>query len=282
MTRSEFLSLLEDPHALARLPLEELQGLALRYPYAANIRLLLLLRTHGEEATAATGDYLAPAAAATFDRAHLYDLLQQLERNPAPAGDTLELIELDELAAERLAAPPQEQLPSRMNEAASVVPQPVSAPAPPPPPAAPPPPGLRLGGWASRAAAWSEVGQAAARSFPPPAPGRPRPEDPTKFTAPAAPPDPLHRRAHLERLRRRSQPRRPAPAPDRDLGHIAAASLGDRGAIASETLAELLVQQQQYRSAIRMYRRLMLLNPEKGPIFAGLIEALKEKLSSHG
>jgi hypothetical protein len=64
----------------------------------------------------------------------------------------------------------------------------------------------------------------------------------------------------------------------RESGPLGQPSTFDRGEIASETLAELLVRQQQYPRAIRMYRRLVLLYPEKKAIFARQIQELKEKL----
>ena len=59
---------------------------------------------------------------------------------------------------------------------------------------------------------------------------------------------------------------------------IARRSLVSSEGTASETLARLLVQQGQYQNAIKMYRRLELLYPEKKTIFAGLIRDLQKKL----
>ncbi len=52
-------------------------------------------------------------------------------------------------------------------------------------------------------------------------------------------------------------------------------SLKDRKDLASETLAELLVTQEQYSKAIQMYERLILKFPEKSSYFADKIENLK-------
>ncbi|MBK7476268.1 MAG: hypothetical protein IPI11_09755 [Haliscomenobacter sp.] len=48
--------------------------------------------------------------------------------------------------------------------------------------------------------------------------------------------------------------------------------------LASETLAELLIRQQQYQKAIAVYERLILIFPEKTAFFAGKIESLKNLL----
>jgi len=55
---------------------------------------------------------------------------------------------------------------------------------------------------------------------------------------------------------------------------IAKRSLEDQVDIASETLADLLVKQQQYPKAIDMYERLKLKFPQKSVYFAGKIEEL--------
>lgn len=55
---------------------------------------------------------------------------------------------------------------------------------------------------------------------------------------------------------------------------IAKRSLEDQVDIASETLADLLVKQQQYPKAIDMYERLKLKIPQKSVYFAGKIEEL--------
>ena len=49
--------------------------------------------------------------------------------------------------------------------------------------------------------------------------------------------------------------------------------------IASETLAELLVVQEQYEKALNMYKRLILIFPEKSSFFAAKIKELNKKLS---
>lgn len=53
-------------------------------------------------------------------------------------------------------------------------------------------------------------------------------------------------------------------------------SLQEHEEIATETLADLLVQQESYDKAIQMYERLILIFPEKSSFFAEKIEALKK------
>ncbi|TXB62068.1 hypothetical protein [Phaeodactylibacter luteus] len=57
--------------------------------------------------------------------------------------------------------------------------------------------------------------------------------------------------------------------------HIAARSITENDEIASETLARLLARQGQTGKAVEMYRRLMLVFPEKSDYFAQLIQNLK-------
>jgi len=63
-----------------------------------------------------------------------------------------------------------------------------------------------------------------------------------------------------------------------EVTRIARRRLVAQEAVASETLAGLLVRQGQYQNAIKMYQHLSLLYPEKKTTFAGLIKDLKEKL----
>ncbi|NJB87453.1 hypothetical protein GGR26_003233 [Lewinella marina] len=217
-------------------------------------------------------EYLSRFASATFDRAHLYNLLASLDLKEEERGEVLELLELEELELTPLENTFSEALPSRLNELPTPEPAPVSfdmdypdEPVILPPRQEPPPPPSRAGmvEWVSVAATYSQLLPALVRAA--------RPEDPAVFAAKVAP---RSRNANLSdrlrKLRRRQQaasPRKSSP----DTG-------GEGGVVVSETLAALLVRQEQYQSAIKMYRRLILLYPEKKPIFAGLIEKLKEKL----
>lgn len=104
------------------------------------------------------------------------------------------------------------------------------------------------------------------------------------------PPQP---KKHFSSWKRQLQPRKlpklssaPQPAETKKLSKvkkakppvkvsvIAKRSLQDQEDIASETLAALLVKQEQYPKAIEMYERLKLKNPQKSVYFAGKIEEL--------
>ena len=66
---------------------------------------------------------------------------------------------------------------------------------------------------------------------------------------------------------------------DVPLDQIVQNSLEESDEIASETLAELLTSQQQYKKALAMYERLILIFPEKSTFFAEKIKHLKKILS---
>lgn len=293
MDAAAFQRYLEQPTALYELPQEQLRELVDQYPYSANLRLLLLLKArleaHPEEAV-----YLARAAAATFDRARLYDLLRELSLDPAgEATEILELHNLDELALEEAALPREaivetpvsdrgpryeERLPEPEDGAYDAF---TDVPAPPTDSRAiivnhPPATVVDLDRWAAAAAAFQ-------LALPAP------PYHPTLHPRSApAPPEPTARfqsnsggeQPSLgDRLRsiRNLQARKLADE-QAEVRRIARRSLISQEGTASETLARLLVQQGQYRNAIKMYRRLELLYPEKKAIFAGLIQDLQRKL----
>ena len=266
--------------------MEDLVGLAERYPYAPNVLLLLVLKAKREEHPQLP-HYLSRFAAATFDRPHLYNLLHRLDRQAEEPGETLELIALEELELTPLSANPVEELPSRLNEATLAAPlrQPIEqhdAPVALPPVVRPntsastsyPAKTTRGPQWVATAAAFSELlAQVHARFGPsipqiksPTAAG---PQDPTRFLpiinryGDARP-----LRERLERLRR--------PAGTGPAGELSRSSAYEP--VVSETLADLLVRQEQYHHAIRMYQRLELLYPEKKAIFADRIQELKEKI----
>lgn len=73
-------------------------------------------------------------------------------------------------------------------------------------------------------------------------------------------------------------------APDQtnqqDIENFADKSVMENTEIASETLAELLIAQEQYEKAIRMYKRLILIFPQKSSYFEGKIKSLNKLLSS--
>lgn len=88
------------------------------------------------------------------------------------------------------------------------------------------------------------------------------------------------KREELKRLKKRlkkaKKKKKKAAAKDRKIIQFAAQSLTVDKTIASETLAELLIKQEQFEKAIQMYKRLELIFPEKSAYFAQKIEKLKK------
>lgn len=305
MTAAELNDLLREPAGLANVPLQDLESLARQFPYSPNLRLLLLLRARlNEEGN--LDAYLQRCAAATCDRSYLYDLLAELDTadlSPLelPRSERLELRELEELLQPEdtprttpqtaFLALDEAPAPEKESFAALIVDTPPS----------PPPPPLDLEDWALTATAFlnARIAPDFTDASPPPhvpetitgssaaPPSVSAPSGPT--TLPAQPPrvvgprpsrsrepEPLSNR--LQRLRRRNQARRRPGEDSTDVSRIARRSVTKTEGLASETLADLLVRQGQYEKAIRMYRRLSLLNPGKSRIFAGLIAELQQKL----
>ena len=271
MTGKDFLRLLEQPRLLYELPSSELQQLAVRFPYSANLRLLLLLKAHleGHPEEAA---YLARCAASTFDRASIYDTLRELDALPEEdlemAGEVLELKELDDLVLDTL--------PEQVEEHAPLAEQ------------LPPPVSDLVSGWDGELLEEEEAGtplitsalneggetgqesdvQPSAEEPPSATPSQPQRETPQTGYG-----------SLQERLARiRTRQRALGFEEKEDVNRIARRSLVAQEEVASETLAKLLIRQGQYQNAIKMYQRLILLYPEKKTTFAGLIKDLKEKL----
>ena len=317
MTAKDFQQYLEHPRMLYDLPLASLQQLAMEYPYSPNLRLLLLLKSHleGHDNEA---DYLNRCAAAAFDRSFIYDLLRDADPlPPAQDTDVLELRTLEELALEEAAltpAPPPETKASTLTYAnifpeydnkvvdaetpeietpaaaettnAIIVPTAPEVPEPETTPAAEEFPAIDMNTWAGNATAfqvatpdWTEAK----------APTIAEETTAEQVTDEPAAPEPLSKfepspaaatsgmlRDRLRQIRRRQTDK--LAHEQEEVKKIARRSLVSQEAVASETLARLLVRQGQYQNAIKMYRRLELLYPEKKAIFAGLIKDLKEKL----
>lgn len=261
MERHELLNYLKQPALLTDISVERLREQVAAFPYAANLRLLLLLKAR-QCKDAHYEQYLAQFAAVTFDRPHLFDLVQSLSLGVERSGEVLELLELEELELAPLSSA-YEELPSRLNE----VPLPVSStvdetstdgtstdkqvhssistePA-----------KLPLREITPTEAPTTEVPIVVAPPVDPPLP-----DPPQHFTLPLPLGLTFEERMHALR---NIQPLREAPP---------------QGGALSETLADLLVRQGQPARAIEMYRRLGLVNPEKKSIFAGLIQELKEKI----
>ncbi|OAV43101.1 tetratricopeptide repeat-containing protein [Lewinella sp. 4G2] len=101
------------------------------------------------------------------------------------------------------------------------------------------------------------------------------PQDPADFSvrAPISTKEELRKR--LQSIRDRQVAR--AKEQKKSIKKIARRSLIASEGIISPTLAEVFIQQGQYHHAIRIYEQLALANPEKSPIFAALIQDLKQR-----
>ncbi len=276
MTAETLQRYLTKPRLLYSLPLAELQELALRYPYAPNLRMLLLLKAH-LEGHPDEEVYLNRCAAASFDRGHLWDVLRQLDleakEEEAAQEETLELRELDALDLDpllmeedayplppaevsSLTTPPLESTFPDYEEEQEISPEPVADPEP------------QRGVINEEDISLPEP-TSDGENHPPQ--GHEPPKEATVLM------EGVDLQQRLARIRQRQEARRGNDNKN-DVNRIARRSVVAQEEVASETLAGLLVRQGQYQNAIRMYQRLILLNPEKKSIFAGLIKDLKEKL----
>jgi hypothetical protein len=284
MKPQEFQQYLEQPELLYQLPLTSLQQLAMEYPYSPNLRLLLLLKTH-LEGHPNEADYLSRCAAASFDRSFIYDLLQDGEQQPAGEDqeetEVLELRTLEEITLED-AAVLAEEVPTTLPETAlnyqSVFPpledfvEETELPLAPDVVPVPPTPVDAYQGWADNATAYLSALPKHHSGFPP----SKSPEPITNFRNVTLAQKVPSLRERLLTIRRFQADK--IADEQEEVRRIARRSLVAQEAVASETLAGLLVRQGQYQNAIKMYQHLSLLYPEKKTTFAGLIKDLKEKL----
>ena len=282
MKPQEFQQYLEQPGLLYELPLTSLQQLAMDYPYSPNLRLLLLLKTH-MEGHPDEADYLNRCAAASFDRAFIYDLLQGMEKQAAGEDqeetEVLELRTLDEIALESAALLSEERSPASPETERSyqsIFPAQEDfveeTELPLVPSVAPISSSTTYDNWVENATIYllalpkRDTGLIAGHS----------PEPVANFHRATLTPKPPSLRDRLRTIRRFQADK--IADEQEEVRRIARRSLVAQEAVASETLAGLLVRQGQYQNAIKMYQHLALLYPEKKTTFAGLIKDLKEKL----
>lgn len=269
MTGNDLIQYLQHPERLSAVPLEALQRLAVRFPYSANVQQLLLLKAH-LETHPDESHYLARCAAASFDRAHLYTALKELDRlDRQTSSEVLELRELDEILPEAIVVAPS------VNAAAAT-----SSPTPPDLAAAVPEPVTDQPSSPQDDNALGETHESYLVEDP-------ASEDLTKAAEPEKPAPPpsllttsatdygsLRERLHHIRQRQRSK----TPDAHERVGTIARKSILTQDEVVSETLAKIFVQQGQFQRAIKVYQRLKLLYPEKKANFADCIKELKQKL----
>lgn len=119
MNAENFMEYLAQPAKLYQLPYQEIKNLVQEYPYSANLRQLLLLKSRIEK-DPKFEQYLHNLAAHTFDREHLYSFIhnklpQLLELDTAPE-ERLELKDLAQLDIE-------EKVPVLRNELEAKIPE---------------------------------------------------------------------------------------------------------------------------------------------------------------
>ncbi len=302
MNRQTFLEFLEQPAKLYQLSLTELQGLVMQYPYAANLRQLLLLKAKIEHHPRQE-EILQQAAARTFDREFLFETLQELERSGLEGllvpEEKLELQLLQDLAYEPIPLennPAAEPL-SQASGAAELRAVPLTQPEEEmeeeedwlPPATAEAPkttagkviefevlPRQQAGEVATAIATAASISELIAAMFSQAAIVF-SPQPIASLQALASPVgSSLKERMQAHKNRQLAALRATATA--NTVEAKARQSVSDAGEAASETLAGLLVKQGQYERAIKMYRRLSLQIPAKKATFAALIKELKEKL----
>ena len=281
MTANDFVQYFNDPDLLAALSLEDLLEQVRRHPYQSNLQLLVALKAK-REGHPEYEYFLQRLAATTFDRAQLYNLLhqqhQQVSTGEQP-GETLELRALEELELAPLSTTPFEELPSRMNQAPAPEAIPLATPGAPAPVAPPdevprprssprPTAAPVSDGWVAIATTYMTVLPPAEITLTPPPSSSVTdgPQPPAAFAGVLQryrKEETLSDRLSLIRRQRHQRPK--------TTGNSTASE-----AVVSETLAKLLASQGQHARAIRMYRQLALLYPEKKSIFADLIQQLKE------
>lgn len=335
MNAENFVEYLVQPAKLYQLPYQEIKNLVAEYPYSANLRRLLLLKSKIEN-DPKFERHLHQLAAHTCDRTQLYQLITKEMDGLLELDATVEeRLELKDLAAldleEKVAIPVQQDISPEVPLQQTIVPpadniqeeayeetldspelsipdeiadkqdlapevvkeedsitettesvMPESAPADdsPEPEAkeaelapTPPSPAYTLGA--------NQIANLISFSI------LSKPElkpQPRAHFANARPGASGHRQQRFRRLRQKARqeqlPKTQHKAPKKPLAikQIAKRSIKDQPGLASETLAKLLVEQEQYAKAIKIYQRLSLRNPEKSRYFAATIEELKLKL----
>lgn len=287
MTQERFLKLLDNPDLLASISYEELKTLALVYPYAHNLRYLLVIKSH-QDNHPDFGRNLAAAAAYSLDRSRLFQLVAPKKLAPVPVEAAETVLELKPI--ETVQQELQALAPLPRNTEAQVAATAQQAPLP-------------------------EIALDLTRTFVPKAgekvpaaeeihvqdtpPFQPKPEKTiphiefrpsfaawaSQFNVPALA-DELPLAAGVEKF--------PAPKPEeKNVAQksddtipsaeqamtpqmLAEKSVSENKDILSETLARLYARQGYRDKAIAMYERLCLAFPEKSAYFAAEIEKLKK------
>lgn len=315
MNADTFAPYLKQLSLLYQLPYEELKSLCMQYPYFQNLHLLLLLKSKLEQ----HHDYpqnLARAAAYSVDRAQLYRSLNQLEvvvqaDNFQLQEDYLELQDIGDWQAqleslELLAL--QEEALSDTEQLPEISFEPSNEPIPAKSTAVIPPalPEVTAGRQsipdlrqivANCAAVAMCIQQTQPRLLRPvnrpvirsttssstAADKVPKPTPKQSFSTWVEQFQPAHVKPHLgalmEARQRKKKQSEPTQIDSENLHIFAARSIQENPDTVSETLAKILEDQHKYEEAIKVYKRLSLIFPEKNTLFAEKVKNLKKLIS---
>ncbi|MEQ1747477.1 MAG: hypothetical protein ABMA02_18755 [Saprospiraceae bacterium] len=286
MTHDRFLRYLDSPDLLATISYEELKTLALAYPYAHNLRYLLVLKSAQGDKNSDFERNLASAAAYSLDRKRLFLLLAPRVLAPKLIEQEEPILELRpieavqrELEAKTPLAKKEEREPPPNSELTAVPPA-QSADVRPPAennkaedveesPEVPPTPVLVPTAEAKSVSPSGEASFGAWISrFQPPTlvDARPTRVRPTGDLLPMPEAD-----TDVSEARENAGAKQPG-SPQA----LAERSVTESKTIVSETLAKLYARQGYRDKAIDMYERLCLAFPDKCAYFAAEIEKLKK------
>lgn len=291
MTQERFLQIIQTPDLLAGISFEEIKTLALAYPAAHNLRILLALKAQQTDHPEFKKQ-LATAAAYSLDRNKLFMLFVPAPIVPQQVlaeEEILELKPIEDIKKELESKMPREKTTTMKEKAkASALDAPVgntgktepaeviaSEQVPPPdtPPADPvaltAPGVLSDARWISLSVLPTLRQVAANREAAEP------PDSRVASELTALPSD------SKEQADEKIESEQPDAQVQEDSGGISAQELAERSVqlrevVASETFARLLARQGYIEKAVTMYEKLRLLFPEKSDYFAAEIKKLKK------
>jgi hypothetical protein len=231
---------MQQPELLADCSLEELRTLAIAYPFAHNLRYLLAVKAHAENHPDA-GKLLQTASVFSIDRTRLYQMVVEGQFVPSAIKHPTTVMELKPVETVRRELEALQPEPRREKQSPAQAVPPLQVPD-------------RPEEAEFRASFDRWFGQ-----FNPPCVA-PNPDPPV----PAL-------RSTAESREQVRQGKTTGVAQE-----LAERSVTERDSVVSESLARLLAKQGHAERAVNMYRRLILVNPEKSDYFAAAIEKLKK------
>lgn len=276
MTQDRFIRYLDNPALLDSITYEELKTMAYAYPYSANLRYLLLLKSKQID-HADVDKNLAAASVYSIDRTKLFQLVCPPLLQPNVAVKKEEVLELRPIAKVKQALKEKTALEALQQEAA--VPQKAKEAS------------------LNKTTAFQEFptlptspiaeftsNEAPGRSedfFPelPKIPAKSFSQWTNQFHLPVIGESETHKKSANKPAPEPFQPTPPkaqAPVNPNASYVLAEKSISENKDLVSETLAKLYVRQGYLQKAIAMYERLRLAFPEKDSYFAGEIEKLKK------